>query len=160
MSAAPRLTLLAQIATLGPLGHLRPAPGTIGALVAVITGYFIGGFGPLALATAMLAVSLLGVYAAAAYSQLTGKKDPSEVIIDEVAGQWLTLIILPHDAVWYAAGFALFRFFDILKPGPVHHAERLRGGIGVMADDVVAGGLAALCLAIAGFALDAPFALM
>ena len=160
MKSTTPLSFMAKFATLGPLGSLRPAPGTIGSLVAVIAGYAIASYGHGALIAATFIVTVIGVFAADAYAKATGRKDPSEVIIDEVAGQWLTLIILPHDILWYAAGFALFRFFDILKPGPVRHAERLHGGIGVMADDLVAGALAALCLALAGFALDTPFAVL
>ena len=137
---------LAYLATLGPLGHLCPAPGSIGSLFAVITGYTIASYGASFLAFATIIVTILGIVSADAYGRITGRKDASEVIIDEVAGQWVVLIILPLDPLWFAAGFLLFRFFDIAKPGPVGMAERLSGGLGVMADDIVAGLLAALCL--------------
>ena len=72
------------------------------------------------------------------------------MIIDEVAGQWVVLLCIPPfiDAtyLWYGAAFILFRFFDITKIGPVGMAEKLGGGIGIMADDIVAGGLAGMCL--------------
>ena len=143
----PRLQIsLAYLATLGPLGHLGPAPGTIGSLFAVVTGYVIASFGTEFLAIATIIVTILGVLAANAYTSITGQKDASEVIIDEIAGQWTVLIILPLDPLWFAAGFILFRFFDITKIGPVGMAERLSGGFGVMADDIVAGLLATFCL--------------
>ena len=153
MKSTTPLSFMAKFATLGPLGSLRPAPGTIGSLVAAIAGYAIASYGHGALIAATFIVTVIGVFAADAYAKATGRKDPSEVIIDEVAGQWLTLIILPHDIFWYAAGFALFRLFDIVKPGPVRQAEALPGGIGVMADDLVAGLLSALCLWIAALLL-------
>ena len=137
---------LAYLATLGPLGYLRPGPGTIGSLFAVITGYMIASFGTVILAVATIIVINLGIVAADAYGRITGRKDAAEVIIDEVAGQWVVLIILPLDPLWFLAGFLLFRFFDITKLGPVGLAEQLSGGFGVMADDIVAGLLAALCL--------------
>lgn len=139
-------TSFAYLATLGPIGHLRPAPGTIGSLFAVITGYLIASFGACILAAATIVVAILGIFAADAYAEITGRKDASEVIVDEVAGQWVVLIVLPLDPLWFSAGFLLFRFFDISKLGPVGMAEQLSGGIGVMADDIVAGLLAAFCL--------------
>ena len=98
-------------------------------------------------------VTILGVFAADSYSQLTNTDDPGEVIIDEVAGQWVVLLCIPPNIdlalLWYVAGFILFRSFDILKPWPVSTAERLPGGIGVMADDLVAGTLAGMAILIA-----------
>ena len=138
--------LLCNLATLGPIGYLRPAPGTIGSLFALGTGYMIASFSLGALVSAILTISILGVFASERHAQRTGKKDASEVIIDEVAGQWIPLVIIPLDVKWYIAAFLFFRFFDISKIGPVGHAEKFMGGIGVMADDLVAGFLAALVL--------------
>jgi len=138
--------LLCNLATLGPIGHVRPVPWTIGSLVALGTGYMIASFSLGVLVATILAVAILGVFAAQRYGQRTGKKDSSEVIIDEVAGQWIPLVIIPLEAEWYLAAFLLFRFFDISKIGPVGHAEKFSGGIGVMADDLVAGILAAVVL--------------
>lgn len=141
--------ILCTIATLGPIGYL-PAPGTAGSLAALISGWFIASYGFLALAIAALAALLVGIVASQTYSQATNSKDASEVIIDEVAGQWVVLLCIPPfiDAayLWYGAAFILFRFFDITKIGPVGMAEKLGGGIGIMADDLVAGGLAGMCL--------------
>ena len=145
--------LLCNLATLGPIGHLRPAPGTIGSFVALGTGYLIASFSLGVLVAAILAISILGVFAAERYGQRMGKKDASEVIIDEVAGQWIPLVIIPLDVTWYVAAFLLFRFFDISKIGPVGHAEKFTGGIGVMADDLVAGILAALVLWLSAVAM-------
>ena len=138
--------LLCNLATLGPIGYVRPAPGTIGSLVALGTGYMIASFSLGLLVAATLVVAILGIFAAQRYGQRTGKKDASEVIIDEVAGQWVPLVIIPLEMEWYVAAFLLFRFFDISKIGPVGHAENFTGGIGVMTDDLVAGILAAVVL--------------
>ena len=97
---------LAYLATLGPIGHLRPAPGTIGSVVGVVSGYMIASYGAVILVAATLFVTITGIFAADAYGQTTGRKDAPEVIIDEVAGQWIALIILPLDLWWYAAAFA------------------------------------------------------
>ena len=145
--------LLCNLATLGPIGHLRPAPGTLGSLVALGSGYLIASFNLGLLVAAILAISILGIFAAERYGQRTGKKDASEVIIDEVAGQWIPLVIIPLDVTWYIAALLLFRFFDISKIGPVGDAEKFTGGIGVMADDLVAGILAALVLWLGAVAM-------
>ena len=145
--------LLCNLATLGPIGHLRPAPGTIGSLVALGTGYLIASFSLSMLVAGILVLSILGIFAAEQYRQRTGKKDASEVIIDEVAGQWIPLVIIPLEIEWYITAFLLFRFFDISKIGPVGHAEKLTGGVGVIADDLVAGILAALVLWLSAIAM-------
>ena len=141
--------ILCTLATLGPIGYL-PAPGTAGSLAALIAGWFIASYGFLALAIAALAALLVGIVVSETYSQVTDSKDASEVIIDEVAGQWVVLLCIPpfidEAYLWYGVAFILFRFFDITKIGPVGMAEKLGGGIGIMADDIVAGGLAGMCL--------------
>ena len=145
--------LLCNLATLGPIGHVRPVPGTVGSLVALGTGYMIASFSLGVLVAAILAVAILGIFAAERYGQRTGKKDASEVIIDEVVGQWIPLVIIPLEIDWYIAAFLLFRFFDISKIGPVGHAEKFTGGVGVMADDLVAGIMAALVLWLSAIAM-------
>ena len=152
--------LLSYLATLGPVGRIAPAPGTAGSLVALVIGFYLAKGGFLVLLSALLLVTLIGVFAADAYTELTGKHDAGEVIIDEVAGQWLVLLCIPPNIdtalYWYAAGFILFRLFDILKPWPVSSAERLPGGIGVMADDIVAGTLAGIAILMAQVFIYAP----
>ena len=84
-------------------------------------------------------VTLVGVPAASAVERESGKQDPGHVVIDEVAGQLTALIFTPVE-VWHVLlAFALFRFFDILKPPPVRQLEQLHGGLGIMVDDVAAG---------------------
>ena len=144
---------LAQLATLGPIGRYLPAPGTAGTVTALIAGFFLAKNGFIILFSALLLVTILGVFAADSYSRLTKTDDAGEIVIDEVAGQWVVLLCIPPNIdfalLWYGAGFILFRLFDILKPWPVSVAEKLPGGIGVMADDVVAGTLAGMALLMA-----------
>lgn len=148
--------LLAAVATLGPLGKL-PAPGTCGSIAALLAGIILLQWGHGALVLALALAAPLAFISVSAHHKRTGRHDPSEVVIDEVVGQWLAMLALPAAAapgfwIWALASLALFRSFDILKPGPVGLAERLPGAAGVIADDVVAGALAGALL-LAGIAL-------
>ena len=137
---------LMMLATLGPVGFFKPAPGSWGSATAVVLAAILAMLSPWLLEIATLLVCLLGVLAAGRYQTVTSRHDAPEVVIDEVAGQWIALLAVPLDWRWYLLAFLLFRLFDIVKPGPVRMAENLPGGIGVMADDIVAGVLAAACL--------------
>lgn len=125
-------------------------PGTCGSLVAVLLAPFI--FMPLPLwgrALALLFVLVSGAAASGRAEVLLGQSDPSEVVIDEVLGQWLVLLPFASLRPWeYLAAFLLFRFFDILKPWPIRSLEALGGGLGIMIDDAAAGLYALLCLAL------------
>lgn len=135
-----------SLATLGPVGHIRPAPGSWGSAAAVLIAVGLVSVSGWLLEAALVAVCIAGVKAADIYERVTGQKDASPIVIDEVAGQWIALLAVPFDWRWWLAAFIAFRAFDILKPGPVRLAERLPGGYGVMADDIVAGALAAAVL--------------
>jgi len=132
------------LSTLFGAGFLKPAPGTLGSLLAVGPGWLLLELaGPVALAAAALLVFGLGCWSAGRYVRLTGRQDPSEVVIDEVAGQWLTLACVPADPLWIGAAFLLFRVMDITKPWPVRLADRrVHGGFGIMLDDLLAAGYA------------------
>ena len=81
-----------------------------------------------------------GIWASGEYKRLSGKHDSGAIVIDEVAGQWIALLFVPLDPLLYGAAFLLFRVFDIVKPFPANWADReMKGGLGVMADDLVAG---------------------
>ncbi|MHA6261997.1 phosphatidylglycerophosphatase A family protein [Arenibacterium sp. CAU 1754] len=151
------------VATVGGVGLLRPAPGTWGSAVALPMAYglhLIGGFPVLLVAT--IAVFFLGVWATATATAGEADHDPGEIVIDEVAGQFIALMPLSYPAwsmgieitaLWpgWIAGFILFRLFDITKPGPVGWADRRHDAVGVMLDDVIAGIFAALgVMALAG----------
>lgn len=153
LRAAPGATLLA---TWFGAGFLPVAPGTWGSLFAVPfveAAYRLGGLaGLLAFA---LAVSAAGIPAAGAVARLRGEGDPSPVVIDEVAGQAIALFPVyafarSGSSPWFwglvAAAFLLFRVIDVVKPGPVGKAEKLPGGLGVMADDLLGGFFVALLL--------------
>lgn len=90
-------------------------------------------------AAGALIATLLGIYVADIIARELGKKDPSEVVIDEVAGQLIALIAVPVDWKYVLASLILFRAFDIVKPPPVRNLEALPGGVGIMLDDVAAG---------------------
>jgi len=95
----------------------------------------------------LLFVLITGTIASTRAEQILGKKDPSEVVIDEVFGQWITILPFALLAWWeYAVAFVLFRAFDILKPWPIKRLEDIDGGLGVMIDDAAAGIYALLCM--------------
>ena len=94
----------------------------------------------------ILAVALAGTWAATRAEKLLGKKDPGAVVVDEVAGQLIAFLFVPWQTTWtwtVVAGFIAFRVFDIWKPYPVRRLEGLGGGLGIMADDLLAGFYAA-----------------
>ena len=145
------------IATCGGVGRAPIAPGTAGSLVGLAVATAVGRIplgGPwpgILLAGLTLPVFLLGIRAAADAEKFFGRRDPGQVVVDEVAGQMLTFVARPEASwPWLWAGFLLFRFFDIVKPFPARHAERLPGGWGVMVDDVVAGLYSAAALVLSG----------
>ncbi|MGH7057580.1 MAG: phosphatidylglycerophosphatase A family protein [Acetobacteraceae bacterium] len=125
-------------------GHAPRAPGTVASFAATLIGCGLLLIAPWALAIGVIVALASGLCAIA---KLGAVGDPGWVVIDEIAGQWITLLVLPYPSVpTLVAGFLFFRAFDILKPGPVHWVERAPGAFGVMADDVLAGILAALLL--------------
>lgn len=144
-SGTSRAPLWATLtATFFGIGHMRPGPGTWGSAVTVLLWAAIDHALPMnsrALTAAALAVLivLLGIPAATRVARASATKDPSFVVIDEVAGQLISLISVPLAWQTFLAGFILFRVFDILKPPPVRQLERLPEGIGIVLDDVAAG---------------------
>jgi phosphatidylglycerophosphatase A len=123
-------------------GYLPVAPGTAGALVGVAL-WSVFAWGLAATAPALLGITVLltglGIWAAGRAEGLLGHKDDQRITIDEVAGVLTALLFLPARLDVVVLAFVLFRVFDIWKPPPVRAAERLGGGLGVMADDIVAG---------------------
>ncbi len=128
------------LATWFGLGLLPYAPGTWGSVAAIPFAYaLVVALGKPALLAAAAALFLAGWWAASVYSAALGVKDPRQIVVDEVVGQWLVLLAAPLDPVFYFAAFALFRFFDIVKPWPANRFDReMSGGLGVMLDDVAA----------------------
>lgn len=130
----------AFFSTWGGSGLLPGAPGTWASLFTLPFAWIIAmGFGSESLIIAALITLLLGMWATSEYLQKSHAKDPGTVVIDEVAGQFLTLAFVPVEIWWYLIGFGLFRAADILKPWPASWADRvLSGALGVMADDIFA----------------------
>lgn len=156
------------VATWG-VGYLPLAPGTWGALVGV--GFYfllhrasafihelarqqawsspsLEGLHASLLLLVIALLSLAGIWAATRTERLSGRKDPGIVVVDEVAGQLLAFLFLPFKAaVWMiVAGFVAFRLFDIWKPYPIRRLEALEAGLGIMADDLLAGAYAAMLM--------------
>jgi len=126
-------------------------PGTWGSLAALPCAWAIRwSAGAAALAAAAALVFALGCWAAARVARASGRPDPGFIVIDEVAAQWLVLVAAPLDWRAYAASFLLFRLFDITKPWPIREVERrVKGGLGIMLDDIAAA-LYALVLLLIG----------
>lgn len=148
------------IATFLYVGHLRPAPGTWGSLAAIPVAWVIvtlGGWPALVVMTGVAYAA--GLWATTLETKGKSDHDPSEIVIDEVVGQWIALwpvaigaasAGVPVTALWpgILTAFVAFRLFDITKPGPVGWADRQSTPAGVMNDDVIAGFLAALVVVV------------
>jgi phosphatidylglycerophosphatase A len=137
------------LATGGYIGKIPFAPGTFGSLVGLP---IVFAFSKISLPAAMLitlGIIFVGVWAAHHAEQQLGAKDPGCIVIDEIAGMCVTLIGIPLTWTTGLAGFFLFRIFDIIKPPPARQLERkLKGGWGVVMDDVAAGVMAHLVLRV------------
>ena len=132
------------LATFFGVGLFPFAPGTVASAVAVIIyKYAVHGLAwPLYLLL-LVCLFFAGVAASAIHAAELGRPDPGRIVVDEVCGQLLALAFLPAGWAPVAVSFALFRFFDIIKPWPIRRLERLPGGWGIMVDDACAGLVAA-----------------
>ncbi|MEI9886950.1 MAG: phosphatidylglycerophosphatase A [Rhizomicrobium sp.] len=138
------------LATVFGAGRAPVAPGTVASVLALPFAWLIlWKFGPFALFGASIAAYAVGVWSTGNYANRIGKSDPSECVIDEVAGQWLACAAAPLSLAGFAFAFLLFRVFDITKLWPVSEGEKLPGGWGIMTDDMIAGALAAGLIAVA-----------
>lgn len=135
-------------------GLAPKAPGTAGTLVALPVyllvhaagGWFYFGF--------TVGAFVIGIAICGYSARRMGLSDPSGVVWDEIVGYLITMAIVPYGVVWMAAGFVLFRLFDIWKPWPIRVLDRrIKGGFGIMLDDAVAGIFAAVLLGIASLVL-------
>ncbi len=158
------------ITTFG-VGYLPLAPGTWGSAVGVLIYIIFGYVESLAILnylpkgfsneqisawihffnlSVFLLFTLLGIWAAARATELFKDKDPSQAVVDEVIGQLITFLFIPFTTSWklILAGFLLFRLFDIWKPYPIDYLQGLPAGIGVCADDILAGVYAGVCLSL------------
>jgi len=139
--------LAKAIATSFWVGHIGFAPGTFGTIPGLLLFVLASliGLGPLAYLVLVAAVFAVGVWAAGKAEQAYGKKDDGKIVIDEVVGAMVTMFYMPLDWRLLIAGFLVFRFFDVFKPG-FRRVERVKGGLGVMLDDVIGGVMANVTL--------------
>ncbi|MBZ8119398.1 phosphatidylglycerophosphatase A [Roseovarius sp. LXJ103] len=153
------------IGTVGGVGYLKPAPGTWGSLAALPLAWLLHVVaGPWLLVFAIVAGFIKGLWATSHLIKGQENHDPAYIVVDEVVGQWIAILPLSIGAahagvsilaLWpgWIAAFVLFRFFDITKLGPIGWADRRKGPLGVMLDDVIAGVFAAIgVLIFAGIA--------
>jgi len=141
--------LATWIATWFGCGYVPKSPGTAGAVGAICCALLAPAY-----LWSMIAVMFIpSIWAANAYSAARGGKDPQEVVVDEVIGQWIALAGATHlsSATPWILAFALFRLFDIYKPPPVRQLEKLPGGTGIVMDDVMAGVYGAVVMRVLGW---------
>ena len=122
------------------IGYLPLAPGTWGSLAALAFWYLIlPTISSITFIVTIVIIFVLGIYTSSITERVLGEIDPSIIVIDEWVGQWIALLFLPKSFVWGIVAFALFRLFDIWKPYPIHRLDNIKGGFGIMIDDVLAG---------------------
>jgi phosphatidylglycerophosphatase A len=149
----PRLHTL--IATVFGCGYSPAAPGTAGSLAGILIAWALisgAGLSPLVLIPLTVLLTPVGIWAASATARDLGREDPGLVVVDEVLGQWLTAAAIVRPT-WqsYILAFSLFRIFDITKPWPIRKLERLHGGLGIVADDLLAGIYGAVLMSVAAY---------
>ena len=135
------------IATLGPVGKIKYAPGTFGSLCAIPIIYWTKEK-PEFLVGLFIIFTLTGVWASGRVARNMKIHDPSCIIIDEVCGMLITFLFVPINWYFLGIGFICFRFFDIMKPPPIRFLEKAPGGIGIVLDDLGAGLFANIILQI------------
>jgi phosphatidylglycerophosphatase A len=146
-----KVSLARLLSTWFGCGYAPFAPGTVGAAAAVAIAWLLG-WGAVSNAIAGLVAGMVGIWAATIEARSCGRKDPGHIVIDEVAGQWITFAgATTFNWKSWLLGFLLFRLFDIWKPVPVRQLEQLPDGTGIMADDLMAGVYGAVVLYLAGY---------
>ncbi|HXT70047.1 MAG TPA: phosphatidylglycerophosphatase A [Vicinamibacterales bacterium] len=130
--------LAVWIATSGPAGYAPVAPGTFGSAVGVALFLLIGRLSLEAQIAVSVVMAAVGIWASSVAAHHFDRSDPSQVVVDEVVGQVVTLVGLGLSWTTLLLGFLIFRALDIIKPWPANQLERLHGGRGIMADDLMA----------------------
>ncbi|MBU0485772.1 MAG: phosphatidylglycerophosphatase A [Proteobacteria bacterium] len=139
--------IIMAIATGLGLGYAPKAPGTFGTLLALPLHFLLIKLSLPYYSAALTAIFLLAVFTAGSAEKILDYSDPGAVVIDEIIGMLITLIGAPTNLLVWIIGFALFRFFDILKPFPINFIDqRLHGGLGIVLDDIMAGIYSLICL--------------
>ena len=139
--------LYRMIASVFYIGYLPVAHGTLGSLASLVLYYFIC-HDAVIMAAVILIVIILGFMTAGRVEKMFGEKDPGEIVIDEFAGMLISLYRLPPTMGYVVTGFLLFRFFDIVKPKPIQNLEKIKGSMGIMSDDIIAGVYANMILQV------------
>ncbi len=129
-------------------GRIPGAPGTYGAILGIPAACLLHELPPLFMLPALVAFVLVSVVISGRAALLIGEKDPSQVVIDEIAGMMVALCAFPCSFFHVVACFFLFRLFDIWKPGPVNSLQSLPGGWGVVMDDILAGAMAGVVVQV------------
>ncbi|MDQ1339936.1 MAG: phosphatidylglycerophosphatase [Campylobacterota bacterium] len=131
-------------------GLSKKAPGTVGTLAGLLAGVVFLLFLPKnTLFAATLAITIIAIFEINKYEKKHDASDPKEIVIDEVAGIWLVLMMIPFDFVSILLGFVFFRIYDIFKPSIIGRVDkRLKGGLGVMLDDILAGFFAGITVLV------------
>ena len=127
------------IATAGGAGYVPFAPGTVGSAVGLVLHFLVRALSPLTQLIIVGAIIAVGIWASTEAARHFKRDDPGHVVIDEVAGQLVTLLLLNVGIIGTVVGFLVFRVLDIIKPWPANRFEALPGGTGIMADDLMAG---------------------
>ena len=146
-----KLNVSTILSTWFGVGYIPIMPGTAGSLIALpIALIIIESFGHAWFLALLLSVLLLGIIVSDQCRKRYKEKDPSRIVIDEVVGQWVSVLFIAPDILYYSFGFVLFRFFDILKPWPISWVDQhIENGLGIMLDDVLAGIFSLIILVIA-----------
>lgn len=132
-------------------GLVPKAPGTAGTVLGILLWSLFQYMPVMSYLLTIVAMTFIGIYVSDRVSKDLGESDPSGIVIDEICGILITLFMIPHQWYWVLAGFLVFRILDILKPWPISFFDtRIKGGLGIMADDIVAGliGLALIQFAV------------
>ena len=128
-------------------GLVPKAPGTVASFIALLLYLPSIGSSFLLLCLVIVSSFLIGIWVCSQTAEDIGVEDHSGIVWDEFVGMWLTLLLAPPGWAWILIGFCLFRTFDILKPWPINWVDRnVKGGLGIMLDDVLAGIMAVLCM--------------
>ncbi|MEE8575579.1 MAG: phosphatidylglycerophosphatase A [Thermodesulfobacteriota bacterium] len=137
------------LATGAYIGLVPFMPGTFGTLWGVVLAYPVSRLGPVYAAIAIICCTLVAIPISAVAETALGKKDPSSIVIDEIAGFLVAMFLIPFTLINVIIVFLLFRFFDIVKPYPISLADkRLHGGLGIVLDDIIAGVFANIAIRI------------
>ncbi len=141
------------LATVGGIGFIPIAPGTIGSAVALIVLWYVSTLPLLVEALLFIGLFFAGVWASESVENVSAIQDPGYIIIDEFVGMWTAVFFIPASGVGFLFAFLFFRIFDVVKPVPINRLQEMKGGWGIMLDDILAGLFAGILVLIGTFIL-------